>query len=184
VARVLIECGVILEQPDEFYDRFFKPFVPEEVQKARLLPGTFPDALGLKPGLAPREITNVTEAGWDRAEASVARMLEAARADWPLNLGVSGEIDLEWLRFYDAKHDRAFIEKMMAESDPADFSNTALISCCELGAVMGHLLLIERPDFMWVFAFPTGIRGFTAWVLRAGGPKPGALHRNLRCRFL
>ena len=70
----------------------------------------------------------------------VAAMLDSARGDFATSPAVSGDPDLSWVDPYDRHLDRKRIHELLDAADPAEFSNDYLVTCCEFGAVPGHVL--------------------------------------------
>ena len=84
----------------------------------------------------------------------VERMLSAASTDWPRYLPVTGEIDLSWITAFDAYHDTDRISEIIARSAPEDFSNDYLVTCCEFGAALGHIMRVQQPRLFWLWEWP------------------------------
>ncbi len=84
----------------------------------------------------------------------LATMLEAAQNDWSGYLYLSGEPDLRWIEIFDEFHDRTKIQQIISRSDPQDFSNDYVITCCEFGAVLGHVLISLQPRLQWHYEWP------------------------------
>lgn len=143
-----------LPEPDELFDQIFRPHYPPGRLEGRMFKATFPDVVGVRKGVTAEEASGLPPKGIEYAANCIERMVEAAKGDWPQYLPVSGEIDLAWIRAFDEKHDEAYVAALLEQADAADFGNNALISCCEFGAVLGHVLKGMRPELIWVYDVP------------------------------
>jgi len=119
-----------------------------------MLPKVFPDMLTIKPGMSESQICVLPPELRERSASAVATMVEAARTDWSSLLSDSGEIDLAWIDAFDRKHDQAYVTHLIETSDSTDFSNDVLVSCCEFGAAIGHVLKGLRPELIWAYDYP------------------------------
>lgn len=84
----------------------------------------------------------------------IDRMLEAARSDWSGYLFLTGEPDLRWIETFDEYYDRDQIQKLISRSDPRDFSNDYVVTCCEFGAVLGYVMTSLQPLLQWQYEWP------------------------------
>jgi hypothetical protein len=143
-----------LPDPDDLFDRFVAPHFPPGRLEGRMFPKTFPDVVSIRPGMTDEQICVLPEELRQRSEAAVNRMVEAARTDLAEFLGPSGDLDLDWVDAFDKRYDQSVVEKLIARSDPNDFSNDVLLTACEFGASLGYVLKGLRPELVWAYDYP------------------------------
>jgi len=148
--------SIDLPHCDELFLRYFDRWYDEEDRTRRGFQATRPDLVTLDEliGKEPRDFATLTEEGCDQVLARIVRMTDAARSDWSHLLPDSGEMDQRWLSAIDAYYDRERIHHLIEESDPSDYSNDYLVTCCEFGAVLGHVLQAALPRLEWDFGWP------------------------------
>jgi hypothetical protein len=140
---------------DEVFSTYFAPWYREADLIDRRHVATRPDVESwAKPNTPPERATLLNEDGRRRVLKQVAGMFEAARGDWSTYLQVSGEPSLAWIEAFDAYWTADRVRELLDRSDPADFSNDLLITVCELGAVLGHVLRDNRAEFEWLPDWP------------------------------
>jgi hypothetical protein len=84
----------------------------------------------------------------------VQQMFEAAAKDWKGLLGVEGTPSVGWLREFDRHFQRRQIQETIRRSDPQEYDNDYLVLCCELGSVLGTVLLAREPRLSWLYDWP------------------------------
>lgn len=141
---------------DELFARFFLPWMNEEVQARRTFKLTRPDMMRMPSlaGLSQAKASPLPADAQKEVLRQIGRMLKAVRGDWPGYLRVSGKLDLDWIDAFDGHYDRDEIAKVLARSDPADFSNDYLVICCELGAALGEILQSADRALLWHLDWP------------------------------
>jgi hypothetical protein len=107
-----------------------------------------------RPGISATDVSPLTPEGHALVEEMIERMIGAVRCDWPKAYGVSEPLSLEWVVAFDGCHDRQEISKLIDESDPSDFANDYLVSCCLFGAAMGAVFLRLNPELEWLYDWP------------------------------
>jgi hypothetical protein len=83
-----------------------------------------------------------------------ARTTQAALADIPQLLKVSGEPTLEWLDKLETYLSPEKIQELLRNSNPEKMDNPYFVLCCETGALIGHLLQKQWPQLKWLGDFP------------------------------
>jgi hypothetical protein len=137
------------------FRRFFVPWhrLPPGAKGPRILKGDIelhPDAAG-QPAAAAWRLP------LDRQQASarqVARMVDAARADWPTYLEVDEVVSVEAIDAFDAHWTRPRIAELLRASDRSDFTNDYVVLCGELGAVLGEVMRRALPSLEWLYSDP------------------------------
>lgn len=86
--------------------------------------------------------------------AQVARMLDAAREDWPGYLTISEPVDIRWVDAFDTYYDKSRVKDLVKRSSPDDFGNDYVVIACEFGAVLGHVLKQHLPRLQWIAGNP------------------------------
>jgi hypothetical protein len=145
-----------LRDCDDLFLHFFSPWYHGDELARRGFVATLPDVLQHHSlvGLSQAEASIVTEETQTEVLAQIDAMLEAARAEWPTFLVVSGEIDQEWVAAFDRHYTRARIRETIERSDPRDYGNDYLVTCCEFGAVLGRVLMSLEPQLSWRLDWP------------------------------
>ena len=69
-------------------------------------------------------------------------------------MAVSGEIDQDWVAAFDQHYTRVRIRETIERSDPRDYGNDYLVTCCEFGAVLGRVLMSLEPRLLWRLDWP------------------------------
>ena len=145
-----------LPDRDDLFLHFFAPWYHGDDLARRGFVATLPDVLQHESfvGLSPAEASVVTEETQTDVLARIDAMLDAARADWPTFLAVSGEIDEDWVDAFDHHYTRARIRETIERSDPRNYGNDYLVTCCEFGAVLGRVLVSSEPRLIWRLDWP------------------------------
>jgi hypothetical protein len=140
---------------DELFERFFLRWYSGADRERRGYHATRPDAEGWgRPGSSVEEVCQLAGAGQDRVAKQISTMLDAAAKDWSAQLNIEGDINLGWIDAFDSHFTARRIANMIDRSDPSDFSNELLVTCCEFGAALGHVLLTIAPGTAWLYDWP------------------------------
>jgi hypothetical protein len=136
--------------------KFFAPWYDEDDRKRHCTETTRGDMIQCDDyrGLKESEACGLTKKCAAQVRRQIKVMVRAARSDWPRYLDVSGKIDLDWIRAFDAHYRPKQIREVIRGSDPKDFSNDYVVLCCEFGAVLGHVMLKMQPRLFWVPDWP------------------------------
>ncbi len=141
---------------DELFLKFFDPWYDDDDRARRGFPATRPDMLsyeGLK-GRTVFEMRRLNEEGLRDVSDRINRMFAAARNDWSFLLPDKEETLIGWLAAIDADYDRERIRKTIDHSNPNEYANDYVVTCCELGTVIGRLLEQTLPRLEWHFGWP------------------------------
>jgi len=188
---------------DEVFSKFFDRWYDDEDRQRKGFTHTRPDMmLKYRCNLAAADLCNLTDAGQKKVFDHIATMQRAAQTDWARYLPVTSEINMDWIEAFDAHYDAERVAELIRTSDPEDFSNELLVTVCELGAVLGHVMLQVEPRLLWVPEWPywesalydpiTGnvippfhwaIKKFSDYAVDDGlVPKIGCMQHNLNSR--
>jgi len=145
-----------LEQCDILFHRYFDPWYTDEARRRRGFKATRPDMLFVEQliGADATRASPLTEDAQVKIREQIETMINAARGDWQNYVPVSGEIDLHWVKAFDAYYNRSRVTEVIARSDPKDFGCDYIVLCCEFGAVLGHTLRLLRPGLDWYLDWP------------------------------
>lgn len=102
----------------------------------------------------PDDIGPLTAEGRQDVLKQIETMTQAAKSDWARYLKVSGDLDLNWISAIDQHYHRDRIRDVIKDSQPDDFSNNYLVTCCEFGAAMGYVLRSICPRLLWYPDWP------------------------------
>jgi hypothetical protein len=145
-----------LGDADEMFRRYFDRWYDEETRELKSFEATRPDVL-TSPSYVGRSVAELCPVNDEAAADSmqrIQRMYKAAENDWANLLELRPPIDLGWVASFDAYYDRSRIEELVLDSDPADFSNTYLVTVCEFGAVLGAVMRDLLPRVAWLASWP------------------------------
>lgn len=140
---------------DVLFRRFFAPWYP--VPPGGSPPGLTRPDLEIHPdsaGLSAADAFQMSQEHQRERASQVARMIAAARDDWPTYLAVDQAVSLSTIDAFDAHWTRERIARTIRSSDPSDFTNDYLVICCELGAVLGEVMRQQLPGLEWVYSDP------------------------------
>lgn len=144
-----------LPRCDDVFARFFAPWYQPQDLVARGYKATRPDVESwADPGTPADSAGQLTADGRQAAMHRVTAMLEAARIDWPTYLPVAGEPSQEWVEAFDNHWTAARVDDLLRRSDPSDFSNDLVVTVCEFGAVLGHVMQHALPQLEWLPDWP------------------------------
>lgn len=141
---------------DELFLKYFDPWYDNDSRARRGFEATRPDMMQVPQliGLTSEQAGPLLDESRLDAARQIDAMLESARGDFSTFLAVSGDPSLSWVDAYDRHFDRKKIRELLDASDPADFSNDYLVTCCEFGALLGHVLNEFTPRLEWYYEYP------------------------------
>lgn len=141
---------------DDLFLRFFDPWYDDVWRKWKGFPATRPDLLNADQlvGCSGFEASPLQEEPQLKVAQMIRTMLEAAQGDWQRQLELVPPVDLNWVRVIDTHFDRTRIQQLIDASDPADFSNPYLVTCCEFGVILAQVLQEECAELEWMYAWP------------------------------
>lgn len=136
---------------DELFLRFFDRWYEDDDRERKGFKTTRPDFLTSDGYVGSTAATTspLTEESQAAVMKRIEIMTEAASTDWARNLNLTGEMDLVWIEIIDAHYDTDRIAELISNSDPEDFSNDYLVTCCEFGALLGYVMKTLRPRLFW-----------------------------------
>jgi len=145
-----------LSDCDILFRKFFDRWYTKEDREHRPYTATRPDMeqLSIPPGAKASELSPLTATTIDEVQGQISSMRSAAADDWPTYLKVSAPISLEWIAAFDSHYDRDAVQKVVARSQASDFSNDYVVLCCELGAILGEVLLQQNRRLQWLYDRP------------------------------
>ena len=141
---------------DELFMKFFDRWYDDDDRRRKGFKATCPDTFSghFKKGAPASKLTPLSEETVAKVEAQVNRMVECAREDWANDFDSRDPVSIQGLEDFDRHYDASFVLKVIQRSDPEDFSNEYVVTCCTLGGVLGKVLKDLRPDFEWVWEWP------------------------------
>jgi hypothetical protein len=144
-----------LPRGDEVFLRFLDRWYSDADRARRAFRGIRPDAevcaapgtpaAGAAPGIDPERARSVLQ--------MVKGLAEAAGRDWPTPSGAPA-LDLEWVDAFDRRWTRASVRELLERQDPAVYMNRVVVTCGELGAALGEVLLAMVPRCEWLAGSP------------------------------
>lgn len=145
----------IIPDCDDVFSKFFDRWYDDDDRERKGFLHTRPDMMAVyRPGLSGSDICPLSEASRQRVLDQIATMLRTANSDWSAYLSVSGEIDMAWIKAIDGYYDTERIAELIRYSDPDDFSNEFVVTVCQFGAVLGHVMCQSEPRLQWVAEWP------------------------------
>ncbi len=142
---------------DELYDRFFRPWYSEAELVYRESEITRPDVYTCE-GLAGHEAAELSRfEQTDQAkiiEQIAVRMHDAATSDFATRLGHKLENGLDGIDDIDRHFDSDQIASLISDSDDTDDANDYLITCIELGSLLGNNLIALDSTLEWLAEMP------------------------------
>ena len=140
---------------DEMFLKFFDRWYDEDDRQRKGVSCTRPDMMvAYLPGFSAAEISPLSQACQERVLDRINTILRAAKSDWSANLAMSGDIGLDWVESLDSHYNTERIAELIHASDPQDFSNGLVVTVCEFGAVLGHVMRQCEPRLEWVAEWP------------------------------
>ncbi|MCI0363768.1 MAG: hypothetical protein L0Y44_04745 [Phycisphaerales bacterium] len=145
-----------LADSDFLFMKFFDHWYDADDRKRKGVPTTRPDT------------TLRTEwIGRDRAELSpiphprqveafglIDNVLGLARTKWPDYLPIEQPMALGWVEAFDRYYNPRRIKRLIRWSRPSKLQNKYVSSCCELGAVLGHMMRTMNHRLQWLPDWP------------------------------
>lgn len=162
---------VDLPNADTLFAHFFGPSYSDADRHRRGFGGVFPDMLEFPDdrGAPPERLSPLSSEGRDVVTKEIAAMLDWAKSDFPRYLPVIGEPSGLWLSAFDDYWNTDRIGELIGRSDPADHGNDYVVTCFELGAVIGQVMLAGEPGLVWIPTWPSWDSGVwdaaSGWVL-------------------
>ena len=144
----------MLPSAQELYDVWMAPWRPAEARDRA-------DA-GLQSDLQQLDGLTVPAAGFHLltpdgvadVQGRLEAMVRAAEADFGKALGLPPPVGPRWLGAIEAAWPPASVSQLLRASRPEDPGNAFLVVVCELGALLGHLLMAEVPGSRWLHDWP------------------------------
>jgi hypothetical protein len=141
-----------LAEMHHLFDEYIAPWLHPDAN-ARLRP----DVFALPPDIArPIDIAAIQVMDAEQQQTvrdDMARMWEAAQKDYAEMTGITDGRLPEVLDIADAWYGEDVLLGLHHLSDAHDYSNLYLLSVCELGLLMAHVLM-EQDDFGWLYSYP------------------------------
>ena len=152
----MAEVDAELPHSHDLFLRFFDPWYEEANRKRRGFESTFPDVMQQESfiGLSQAEASWLPETWQQNVMRSIDGMVDAAHGDWGEYLSVADEITLEWIDAFDRYYDRNRIHDLIERSDPSDYGNDYLVTCCEFGAALSYVFRGVQPRLIWRLDWP------------------------------
>lgn len=141
---------------DELFELFFDRWYDDVSRGWKDFPATRPDILESSGLIAKSgaEASPLDASDQSEVAGMIGTILRAAETDWQRQIGLSPPADIGWVVEIDRHYDRTRIRSIIDDSDPKDFSNTYIVTCCEFGAVLGSVLLEHCPTLDWMYSWP------------------------------
>jgi hypothetical protein len=140
---------------DDVFAKYFAPWYREHDFEARRHAATRPDVEGwAEPNTPPAAASGLSDDGRQAAAQHITGMFEAAQRDWPSYLAVTGAPSLAWVEAFDDYWTATRVQELLSRSDPADFANDLVVTVCEFGAVLGHVMREAAPQLEWLPDWP------------------------------
>ncbi|TLD70794.1 hypothetical protein FEM03_10825 [Phragmitibacter flavus] len=140
---------------DEVFSMFFDRWYDDDDRQRKGFTHTRPDMMvAFRPGYAALDLSPLSDASQKKVMARISTMFQTCKADWPSFLPVSGDIDERWIDAFDNHFNAGRIAALIEEADPEDFANSYVVSVCQFGAVLGHVMKLKEPRLLWVPDWP------------------------------
>ena len=143
-----------MARPDDLFRTYFAPWYPPERPPA--FGGVLPDVeqIVLDPGQHIGDIHPLEPEARALPAGKIEEMFAAFTEDGVRLLGATPPVDLAWIEAVDdwLSPDRA--RRILAQSQPHEFSNAFLVLCCEFGAGVGEVLRQLQPGAQWIPDWP------------------------------
>ncbi len=142
-----------LPESEVLYHHFFAGWFPPEDPSTPMLRSDV-EQVELDKGQHPRILSTLTGEGRAMMQQQLSRTLQAALADLPGLLEVTGTPSVEWLDALEEYATPERLQDLLRASNPEKPDNRYLILCCEAGAVIGEVLKSSWPRLQWIPDFP------------------------------
>lgn len=161
---------VILPSCDDLFAKFFDRWYTDDDRKRKAFPASRPDVEEAPQlvGKMEADASRWKEDLQKRIRRQIEIMTKASHADWPTFLKVSGQTDLAWIEAFNEYHTPERVQGIIRGADPSDYGNGYVVRCCELGAVIGHVMGKMQPRFLWLTELPY-------WESALFDPRTGAV---------
>jgi hypothetical protein len=104
----------------------------------------------LQEGQHIRILSPLNEEGRNLMTQQLQRTTQAALADFPHLLGVTGSPTAAWLTALESKATPEQLQQWLRSSNPERPDNPWFVICCETGTVIAEVLRAEWPRFQWI----------------------------------
>lgn len=147
----------VLPTAEASFERFCRPWYSPADLSRRGHAAVRPDIeLGVAPPRTP--VTRLHSA--PRENLHYVRMaheavLAQAAERWPRELGVSGAPSPSWLDVFDRAFDRSRVERLVGGADEERRDNEVVVTCAQLAALLGQLLVERLPRGAWLLESPS-----------------------------
>ncbi len=149
-------ASMSLPHCDDLFIKFFDCWYDDTWRDVRGTEATRPDLYQIEGDSEydARDFSPLNADGQSESASLIERIYESAVNDWVTFLKVKAPVDISWIDAWDRFYDRAEISKLISESEPDDFANGYVVSCCQFGAVMGKVLCDHEPNLQWIYSWP------------------------------
>ena len=158
VVETMVRPQNMLQLPDcdKLFRRFFDRWYSDDDRQRKGFPATRPDAIQVPEyvGKSALQVTPLTRGARAEVTKQIGTMQGAASEDWNSYFAVKKPISLRWIDAFDKHYDRNRVRSVIKTSDPTDFSNDYVVSCCEFGAVLGHVFCRLNRRLRWLHDWP------------------------------
>jgi hypothetical protein len=138
--------------PEELFDTFFKQWYKQKEHEEM---GVKPDMIGYaNPGTTVDHLKLLTDEGIEAISKHMKTMINSAEDDWKVFLDVKSPLTIDDIEKFDNYYDEDSVLNLLNSSDPEDFSNDFIVTCCEFGAVLGSVMINMNKDLEWLYSHP------------------------------
>jgi hypothetical protein len=138
---------------DTLFEKFLSPWYEEEDRPRMTRPDMFQIAAYEGQPLNLDDIQYLENEYLEHQKRHLNETMVQAALDDFRHITKSDQLDLDALDAMDKYYDRARIADLIKESDPANFSNSYLVTVCEFGTMLGHLFK-QIDGFDWLYSHP------------------------------
>lgn len=138
--------------PEELFDTFFKQWYKQKEHEEM---GVKPDMISYaNPGTTVDDLKLLTDEGIQVISKHINTMIDSAEGDWKSFLDIKSPLTIDDIEKFDNYYDKKSVLKLINSSDPKDFSNSFIVTCCEFGAVLGSVMISMNKDLEWLYYHP------------------------------
>mgnify|MGYP001454541820 CR=1 FL=1 len=137
--------------PEQLFDRYFlKWYDQNNIRKMKVKPDMMTYA---KPGTEFIELQKnlLTEKGITAISKHINIMKEAALEDWKMFLDIGNPLNIDDIEKFDNYYNKKEVLNLINSSDPEDFSNEFLVTCCEFGVILGTNMINLNNELCWIY---------------------------------
>lgn len=147
---------VKLPHSDELFLRFFDPWYGDADREQKGFKTTRPDVLTTSEylGASAASKSRLTPTSQAEVMRRIEVITQSAQTDWTRTLNLTGSVDLSWIQQIDEHYRPKRIAELLMNSNPEDFSNDYLVTCCEFGALLGRVIKGLQPRLFWLPEWP------------------------------